>query len=456
MTSNDIRSLAQRHLLGHFTRGEAWRRPDLPVIVRGEGCHVFDDSGRRYLDGLSGLFCVNVGHGRADIAAAATAQMEALAYSPTWSAAHPAAAEAAAAVAARAPGDLDVVFFVSSGSEAAESALKFVRQYHRSQGHPERTTVIARDMSYHGTTMGALSLTGIERFRAPFAPLLPGVRHVPNTLGEQVPDGGSAADLPSLRALVATIEQEGPETVAAVFAEPVQNSRGCLVPPAGYWQELRAICDRFGILLVADEVICGFGRLGEWFGSTKYDVVPDLLTFAKGSTSGYAPLGGVLIRTPLANALLDSPAAGIFTHGATWGGHPVSTAVAVANLGALQEENIPGNVRSLEPYFQAGLNQIRDAHRSVLEWRGTGFFYAIELTGDRETGRNLTPEQSKELLGSVMPKAMREVNLITRPDNRGATMLVLSPPLVADQAVLDDLLTKVDHVMSATDKHLGL
>ncbi|EMY36125.1 hypothetical protein D477_000760 [Arthrobacter crystallopoietes BAB-32] len=456
MSNSENRALAQRHLFPHFTAGQVWRDPNLPVIVSGEGSYLYDEDGNRFLDGLAGLFCVNMGHGRMDIPAAATKQMSKLAYWTNWGSAHPAAIEAATTIAKLAPGDLDVTFFVNSGSEAVESAIKFARQYHRSQGQPQRTKIIARHMAYHGTTLGALAVTGIPAYKEPFGDLMPGVRHVPNTLGETIPEGGTAADLPSIQAILQVIEEEGAETIAALFAEPVQNSRGALVPPPGYWQELRAICDRFGILLVADEVICGFGRLGEWFGSTKFDVVPDLLTFAKGSTSGYAPLGGVLIRTPLANALLDSPQAGIFTHGATWGGHPVSTAVAVANLAALQEENIPGNVRSLEPYFQSGLNQIRDSHRSILEWRGTGFFYAIELTGDRDSGRELTPEQSKELLGRVMPQAMREVNLITRPDNRGATMLVLSPPLVADQQVLDDLLGKVDHVMSAADSYLGL
>lgn len=279
---------------------------------------------------------------------------------------------------------------------------------------------------------------------------------MPNTLGESIPEGGSAADLPSVQAIRELIEREGAETIAALFAEPVQNSRGALVPPAGYWQELRAICDKHGILLVADEVITGFGRLGEWFGSIKFDVVPDLITFAKGSTSGYAPLGGVIIRKPLADAMLASEQAGIFTHGATWGGHPVSTAVAVANLQALAEENITGNVRSLEPYFQNGLDKLVAAHSSIKEYRGAGFFYAIELMGDRNSGRELSADESKALLTQVMPQAMREVNLITRPDNRGATMLVLSPPLVADQDVLDDLLGKVDHVMSAADSYLRL
>lgn len=453
MSHADVRAMAQKHLFPHFTRGQIWSGADLPVIVRGDGCHLYDDRGRRFLDGLAGLFCVNIGHGRTDIPAAAGKQMETLAYWTNWSAAHPAAVEAAATIADLAPGDLDVVFFVNSGSEAVESAVKFARQYHRSQGQPERTKIIARDMAYHGTTLGALAVTGIPKYKEPFGPLMPGVHHVPNTLGEVTPADGPA-QLPSLQALVATIEAEGPETIAAVFAEPVQNSRGALVPPQGYWTELRAICDRYGILLVADEVICAYGRLGEWFGSAKYDAVPDLLTFAKGATSGYAPLGGVLIRAELAAGLMDSPQAGVFTHGATWGGHPVSTAVAVANLNALREEDVLGNVRRLEPHFQSGLTRLQESHSSVAEWRGTGFFYAIELTGDRATGRPLTDEQSKQLVGEVMPKAMRDVGLITRPDDRGATMLMLSPPLVADEAVLDELLSGVDAVLTAVDAHL--
>jgi adenosylmethionine-8-amino-7-oxononanoate aminotransferase len=451
----DVRALAQKHLFPHFTRGQVWRGEDLPVIVRGEGCYLYDERGNRFLDGLAGLFCVNMGHGRSDIPAAATKQMEQLAYWTNWSAAHPASVEAATLIAGLAPGDLETVFFVNSGSEAVESAIKFARQYHASQGQPERTKIIARDMAYHGTTLGALAVTGIPKYKAPFGPLMPGVRHVPHTLGEAVPEGGTAADLPSLKALVAAIEEEGPETIAAVFAEPVQNSRGALVPPEGYWPELRAICDRYGILLVSDEVICAYGRLGDWFGSAKYGVVPDLLTFAKGSTSGYAPMGGVLIREELAASVLESPKAGIFTHGSTWGGHPVATAVATANITAMRDEHVLDNVRTLEPHFQAGLDRIREAHPSVREWRGTGFFYAIEFTGDRNTGRELTEQQEVELVREVMPRAMVDVNLITRPDDRGATMLMLSPPLVADRQVLDELLAGVDAVVSAVDAHVG-
>ncbi|UYM03330.1 aspartate aminotransferase family protein [Solicola gregarius] len=455
MTRSDLRARAQRHLFPHFTRGQAWQADDISMIVRGEGSYLFDDRGNRFLDGLSGLFCVNLGHGRTDIPAAATKQMEQLAYWTNWGSAHPAAVDAATLIAELAPGDLDVTFFVNSGSEAVESAIKFVRQFHRSRGETSRTQIVARDMAYHGTTLGALAVTGIPSYKEPFGPLMPGVLRVPNTHGEQIPDGGTAADLPSVRAIRTAIEEAGPETVAALFAEPVQNSRGALVPPEGYWQALRALCDEYGILLVADEVICGFGRLGDWFGSTKLDVIPDLITFAKGSTSGYAPLGGVLVRRPLVDQLLESPEAGMFSHGATWGGHPVSTAVSVANLTALRDEDVPGKVRGLEPHFQLGLDRLRDAHPSVREWRGTGFFYAIELMGNRDTGRELTADQSGELIREVMPRAMREVGLITRPDDRGATMLMLSPPLVSDATVLDDLLDKVDGVLSAVDGHVA-
>jgi len=452
MSTDQWREQAREHLMPHFTRASVWRSPELPVIVRGDGCYVYDDRGNRFLDGLAGLLCVNIGHGRRDIPAAASKQMETLAYSPVWSAAHPAAVEAAELITGLAPGDLDTVFFVSSGSEAVESAMKFARQYHRSHGEPERTKFIAREMSYHGTTLGALSLTGVPGYREPFLPLLPGVFHVPNTLGAEVPAGGSARDLPCVAAIEEVIEREGAGTIAALFAEPVQNGRGALVAPAGYWQALREICDTHGILLVADEVINAFGRLGTWFGVEREGVLPDLLTFAKGSTSGYAPLGGLLVRRPLVDQVF-SGADGVFTHGATWGGHPVSTAVATANIMALRNEGVLANVVEHAPRFSAGLQDLASRHQSVREVRGTGYFYAIELMGDRDSGRELTTEQSLALLREVMPTAMRKVGLITRPDDRGATMLLLSPPLIADGTVLEELLGMVDAVLTETDRY---
>ena len=444
---NDLRSQAQRYLGPHFTRREQWQNPELPIFVSSHGCYLYDDTGRRFLDGLAGLFCVNMGHGRTDIVEAAAKQMATLPYATNWGAAHPPAIAAAALIADLAPGDLEVTYFVNSGSEAVEAAIKFTRQYHRSKGQPERTKIISRQMAYHGVTMGALSVTGLPNIRDPFLPLLPGVRHVPNTLGF-TGDCGPAADLECVRVIEQAILEEGPETVGAVFAEPVQNGRGALVPPDGYWQELRRICDWYGILLVADEVICSFGRLGHWFGSDHFGTVPDLVTFAKGSTSGYAPLGGMIVRRPLVDALLESPAGGSFTHGATWGGHPVSTAVAVANITAMRDERVLEHVQEAAPRLRAGLNALQQQHRCVKDVRGMGFFYAIELMADRKTARELTETESLTVLRRVLPAAFRRTGVILRGDDRGATMIMISPPLVADDGVISHLLHGVDGILA--------
>ncbi|MBN9743147.1 MULTISPECIES: aspartate aminotransferase family protein [Amycolatopsis] len=450
MNVTELRATARRHLGPHFTRKDTWQS-EFPVFVRGEGSYLIDTEGRRHLDGLAGLFCVNMGHGRADIAKAAADQVGTLAYASNWGSAHPPSIEAARIIADLAPGDLGTTFFVNSGSEAVETALKFVRQYHRSQGAPERTKIISREMAYHGTTMGALSVTGLPKIKEPFGPLLPGIRHVPNTLGF-TGDCGPADQLDCVRAIEAVILEEGPETVAAVFAEPVQNGRGALVPPEGYWPALRALCDKYGILLVSDEVICSFGRLGHFFGHGLTGVVPDLITFAKGSTSGYAPLGGVIVREQLVTELYDSPKGGVFTHGATWGGHPVSTAIAVANISAMRDEKVPEHVLSEGPKLHAALESLKDAHRCVKDVRGTGFFYAIELMADRDGGRELTDQESLQVLREVLPESFRRTGVILRGDDRGATMLMISPPLVADTDVLDELLHGVDGMLTDVEK----
>jgi adenosylmethionine-8-amino-7-oxononanoate aminotransferase len=421
------------------------------MIERSEGCYLWDDHGNKYLDGLAGLFCVNIGHGRADIAEAAAKQIKQLSYATNWAAAHPPAAEAAALIAGLAPGDLDVVFFVNSGSEANESAIKFAREYHLANGEPERIKIFSRHMAYHGTTLGALSATGIPQFRAPFQPLLPWFRHVPNTYGWRAEGDVPVTDLTCVKAIEEAILEEGPETVAMLIAEPVQNVGGVMVPPDGYWQELRRMCDEYGILLCADEVICGFGRLGCWFGSERNHVVPDVITFAKGVTSAYAPLGGMIVRSPLIDRLLDS-AIGMFTHGVTWGGHPLSTAIAVANITALREEGVLDNVLDLEPYFRAGLDDIAARNRIVKEIRGAGYFYGIELMGDREAGREFNPEEKAGVCRDLLPRLLKENGLMTRADDRGPAMLMLSPPLVADREVLDDLLARVDATLAAAGK----
>ncbi len=418
------------------------------VIERGEGCYVWDADGNEYLDALAGLFCTNLGHGRSDLTAAAAKQMDKLAFYPNWGFAHPSSIEAASMIAAVAPGDLDRVFFVSSGSEAVESALKFARCYHLANGDEQRHKVIARRWAYHGTTLGALALTGIPSLRDPYLPMLAGhVRHVSNTLGCHLESGQLARELPCVAAVEEAIVAEGPETVAMVIAEPVQNGRGALVPPEGYWQELRRICDDYGVLLCADEVVNSFGRLGHWFGSERFGVRPDMIAFAKGVTSAYQPLGGLVVRGPLLERVWDSPA-GTFLHGSTFGGHPVATAVAVANIAALHDEDVLAGVLRNEDRLGDGLRALMQAHSCVKDVRGIGYFYALELMRDRHSGADLTGAEIAELLpGGVLDRLMREARVLVRPDGRGAVMLSVSPPLVADTAVIDDLLSRVDQVL---------
>ena len=426
-------------MLLHFTGARTWREGPIPMFAEGEGCYLWDEDGNRYLDALAGLFAVQIGHGRADIARAMGEQAERLAYIPSWSAANPAAVEAAKMISGLAPAGLDAVFFVSSGSEAVESAIKFARQHHAALGNPSRTGVISRVNSYHGTTMGALSVTGLEDIRTPFLPLLPGFSKAPNTLGYT--DGPACA-----RLVEEEILRRGPDRVGMVIAEPVQNGGGALVPPAGYWPELRRICDEYGVLLAADEVITAFGRIGSWFGSEAVDASPDLITFAKGATSGYAPIGGMIVRRPLVDRVLDSPA-GAFVHGATWGGHPVAAAAVAANLTAMKDEQVIGNVARRQGALRQRLHDLRDAHDAVMEVRGTGYFYALALGRSRRSGQNYSSEETTRMVKEEIPRLALEAGLHLRADDRGGAKIMISPPLVAGPAELDDLAERLSRVL---------
>jgi adenosylmethionine-8-amino-7-oxononanoate aminotransferase len=431
--------LARRHLWMHFSRlGGYDDAHPVPVMTRGEGCYVFDAAGRRYLDGLAGLFTVQIGHGRRELAAAAARQAETLEYFPIWSYAHPPAVELAARLAQLAPGDLNRVFFTSGGSEAVESAWKLARQYFRAIGQGTRHKVIARRTAYHGTTLGALAITGIPALRTPFEPLTPGTAHIPNTNRYRHPlgDDEKAFMLAVTDALEDAILFEGPETVAAVFLEPVQNGGGCFVPPAGYFQRVREICDKYGVLLVSDEVICAFGRLGEWFGAQRYDYLPDMITCAKGLTSGYSPLGAVICRDALAEPFLEGKAS--FTHGITFGGHPVSCAVAVANLDIFEREGVLEHVRSTEPALRSRLDALRDIP-IVGDVRGAGMFQALELVKDQSTKQTFSPSEREALLRGFLAPRFTERGLIARVDDRGDAVVQLSPPLIAGEAELDEI-----------------
>jgi adenosylmethionine-8-amino-7-oxononanoate aminotransferase len=427
------------HLWLHFTRMAGARSGGAPTIVRGEGAYVWDDRGRRYLDGLAGLFVVNAGHGRTELAEAAAKQAAELAFFPLWSYAHPTATDLAARVAALAPGDLNQVFFTTGGSEAVEAAWKLARAYFKRVGKPTKHKVVSRYIAYHGTSMGALSITGLPGIKADFEPLVPGGIKVPNTNFYRAPEhGDSLADFGRWAAdeIGRAIEREGPDTVAAVFLEPVQNAGGCFPPPPGYFQRVREICDEYDVLLVSDEVICAWGRLGAYFGAQRYGYQPDIITTAKALTSGYSPLGAMIASDRLIEPFLAEK--DMFAHGVTFGGHPVSCAVALANLDLFERESLIGHVRSHASAFRATLKKLMDLP-IVGDVRGDGYFYGIELVKDKATKETFTDEESERLLRGYLDVALFEAGLYCRADDRGDPVVQLAPPLICDQRHFDEM-----------------
>ena len=426
--------LAKRHLWMHFTRMGSYADADVPIIVRGDGCHVWDDKGNRFFDGLSSLFCTNIGHGRGEVAQAGADQARELGFFTNWSYAHPRSIELAARIAALTPGDLNRVFFTSGGSEAVESAIKLVRQYHKLTGHPTKTKIVARKVAYHGTTLGALTATGITPLRQPFEPLTPGGVHVENTNTYRLPYGMRPEHL--AETVAERIEFEGPETVAAVIMEPVQNAGGCFVPPEGYFQRVREICDQYGVLLISDEVICSWGRLGHWFGAQRYGYEPDLMTTAKGITSAYAPMGAVIASDRVAEPFMEGGAS--FTHGITFGGHPVAAAVAMANIDVFERERLLTHVQENEGAFQGMLQSLRDIP-IVGDVRGAGYFAGIELVRDRDTKESFSGEEAEWLLRGFLSAELYRRGLICRADDRGDPVVQLAPPLIAGPEEFEEM-----------------
>jgi len=422
----------------HFTRLSSYADAPVPTIARGEGPYIFDTNGKRYLDGLSGLFVVQVGHGREELADAAAKQARELAYFPIWSYAHPKAIELAERLASLTPGDLNKVFFTTGGSEAVESAWKLARAYFKLVGKPTKHKVISRAIAYHGTSMGALSITGLPGLKADFEPLVPSTIRVPNTnlyrapAGTAGPDGTDAAAFGRWAAdrIEEAILFEGADTIAAVYLEPVQNAGGCIVPPPGYFQRVREICDRHDVLLVSDEVICAFGRLGEYFGAQRYGYQPDIITCAKGLTSGYVPLGAMLVSDRLAEPFQHGTNS--FAHGVTFGGHPVASAVALANLDLFVREDLNGHVRRNSDLFRSYLERLTDLP-IVGEVRGDGYFFGIELVKDKETRETFDDAESEALLRGYLSKALFENGLYCRADDRGDPVVQLAPPLTCEE-----------------------
>jgi len=435
-----LQEAAKRNLWLHFTRHSSYANADIPMIVRGEGQYVYDQHGKRYLDGLAGLFVSQIGHGRTDVAEAGARQASELAYFPLWSYAHPRAVELAERLASYAPGDLKRVFFTTSGSEAVESAWKLAKQYFRLTGQPSRYKVLSRYIAYHGTSHGALAVTGLFDIKIPFEPLPPGGVRVPNTNFYRAPafvaDDLNAFGVWAADEIERTILREGPDSVAAVYLEPVQNSGGCFPPPPGYFQRVREICDKYGVLMVSDEVICGFGRLGHIFGCDRYGYTPDIITFAKGVTSGYSPLGGMMVSDRLMEPYVRDE--NTFLHGITFAGHPVSCAVALANLDVFEKEDLLGNVRTHEAAFRATLEKLYDLP-IVGDIRGDGYFYGIEMVKDKTTRETFNDDESERLLRGFLSHALFDAGLICRADDRGDPVIQLSPPLTCTQEHFDEI-----------------
>ena len=436
-----LQQSARDHLWMQFTRHSVYEEDPakLPVIVKGDGHHIWDSTGRKYFDGLAGLFVVNAGHGRARLAEAAAKQAEQLAFFPIWSYAHPAAIELAERLASYAPGDLNRVFFASGGGEAVETAYKLVKQYWKLRGKPGKHKIISRAVAYHGTPQGALSITGIPELKEPFEPLVPSTFRVPNTNFYRAPEHGDDLEAFGQWAANRIEEQilfEGPDTIAAIFLEPVQNAGGCFPPPPGYFARVREICDEYDILLVSDEVICAFGRIGEMFACNALGYVPDIITCAKALTSGYTPIGATIVSDRIFEPFRSGTNS--FAHGYTFAGHPVAAAVALENLDIFEEEKLNAHVRENSPKFRAALERLLDLP-IVGDVRGEGYFFGIELVKDKATKETFTDEESERLLRGYLSPALWEAGLYCRADDRGDPVIQLSPPLTIGEPEFDEI-----------------
>jgi adenosylmethionine-8-amino-7-oxononanoate aminotransferase len=444
----DRADAARAHLWGHFTQQSAWEN-GVPTVVRGKGHHIWDDAGKRYFDGLSGLFVVQAGHGREELAEAARKQAGQLAFFPLWSYAHPQAIDLAERLAQHTPGDLDRVFFTTGGGEAVETAWKLAKQYWKLVGRPGKYKVISRAIAYHGTPHGALSITGLPFAKAPFEPLVPGAHKVPNTniyrAADSLRDDPKAFGEWAAERIREAIEFEGPESVAAVFLEPVQNAGGCFPPPPGYFERVRQICDELDVLLVSDEVICAFGRIGSLFASNDFGYVPDMITCAKGLTSGYSPLGACIVSEKVYEPFAKGA---VFSHGYTFGGHPVSSAVAMANLDIFEREHLEDHVKENAPVFRATLEKLLDLP-IVGDVRGEGYFYGIELVKDKATRETFTDEESDHLLRDFLSPALWDAGLYCRADDRGDPVVQLAPPLTIGPAEFDEIESILRGVLTA-------
>lgn len=444
--TSHLRDLDVHHLIHPLTNWREHQTLGPVIIAEGRGATVLDTEGRSYIDGSACLWNVNVGHGRGELAEVAAAQMKRLAYSPLFtSLSHEPAIALAAKLAEITPGDLSATLFVTGGSEANDTAFKLVRYYWRLKGQPERVKIISRLGGYHGLTIAATAATGIPAFWERFQPLAPGFLHVsaPNTYAM----GVSPAECTRLCAeeLEHTISREGPETVAAFIAEPVQGTGGVIVPPEDYLSRIYEICRRHGVLCIADEVITGFGRLGSFFGVTQWNVLPDVMTVAKGITSGYAPLAGVIVRGPLFEELTRLSPDAPFMHGFTYTGHPVGCAVALANIAIIERERLVENAARVGRILVDALHASLDNHPLVGDIRGRGLMAGVELVSDRATRTKFPVDQT---VGRRVARDAIRRGVLFRP--LPGDVIAMSPPLIVTEAQVHQMVDVLRGALDAT------
>ena len=421
------------------------------IFVEGKGVWITDATGRRFLDGMSGLWLKNIGYGRKEVADAAYQQMLQLTYMPGGSTTVP-AIKLSDKLAQITPGDLGRCFFVSGGSEAVETALKVARAYHKRRGEPLRYKVISRKGSYHGATGGVIGLGGSAAFpRYDYEPVGVGFLHAPQPLPYRCEYGGrtpSECAVKCAKAVEDLILFHGPETVAAVIAEPIASPSGVAVPGPEYWPMLRETCTKYGVLLIADEVICGFGRTGKMFGVEHWGVVPDLMTVAKGITSGYIPMGAAIARKPIADAFVGSEKAS-FRHIITFGGHPVAAAAALKNIEIMESERLVENSATMGAYLLDGLKEIQEKHPIVGDARGLGLMCGLELVKDRET-KEYFPREAD--LGNRLTEQFQANGVYLR----GGTVVNIMPPLCITRSEVDTLVQAVDKALAHLERELGV
>lgn len=443
MDSAKLKEMSSKYQIHPMGNPASYAKNPPQIITKGDGVYITDIDGKRLVDGVAGLWNVNVGYGRQEIKDAIVAQLDEIAYYSAFSGmSNPPSIELSAKmVKMAAQEDMARVMFSSNGSDAVETALKLSRQYWKAVGEPQRIKFFSLKEGYHGTHIGGASVNGNARFRSAYEPLLPHCYQIDAPWLYRNPYTNDENELGEMIAhlLDREIEAQGPETVAAFIAEPIQGAGGVIVPPANFWPLVREVCDKHGVLLIADEVVTGFGRSGTMFGSRTWGVKPDMMTLAKGITSGYVPLGATMVNKRVSKGIERSEAK--VMHGYTYAGHPVSCAAAIANLDIVEKEDLPANSEENGAYFLERLKELKDKHMLVGDVRGKGLMCAVELVANRETKQGLAPEFCQQV-GALC----QEEGAMIRVGSTGA--IIMSPPLVITK---DEL----DIIVNALDKAIG-